>query len=41
MKGSVARHVANLDGDTLTAIADSAVPDEYGALDAIINDWTP
>ena len=41
MKGRVARPVEDLDDDTLKAIADSAVPAEYAALDDIIKDWAP
>ena len=39
-KGRVARHVEDLDDDTLQAIANSAVPDEYAALDDMIKDWS-
>ena len=41
MKGRIARPVEDLDDDTLKAIAKSAVPAEYAALDEIIKDWTP
>lgn len=41
MKGRVARPVENLDGDTLKAIADSAVSAEHAALDEVVKDWTP
>jgi prevent-host-death family protein len=41
MKGRVARFVEDLDDDTLKAIADSAVPPEYAALDEMIKDWKP
>jgi prevent-host-death family protein len=41
MKGRVARPVEDLDDDTLRAIANSAVPSEYAALDDIIKDWNP
>jgi prevent-host-death family protein len=41
MKGRVARRVEELDGDTLKAIADSAVAPGYGALDDMLKDWTP
>lgn len=41
MKGRVARPVEDLDGDTLKAIAGSAVPAEHAALDEIVKDWTP
>jgi prevent-host-death family protein len=41
MKGRVARPVEDLDDDTLKAIANSSVPDEYAALDKIVKDWTP
>jgi hypothetical protein len=32
-KGRIARQVADLDDDTLKAIAESSVPTEYAALD--------
>ena len=41
MKGRVARTVEELDGDTLRAIAESAVPSEYAALDELVKDWNP
>jgi prevent-host-death family protein len=41
VKGRIARQVEDLDDDTLKAIAASEVPAEYGALDKIIEDWTP
>ena len=41
MKGRLARRVEDLDDDTLKAIANSAVPAEYAALDEIIKDWNP
>jgi len=41
MKGRVARKVEDLDDDTLQAIADSSVPDEFAELDDIIKDWKP
>ena len=41
VKGRVARPVEELDDDTLSAIAKSAVPSEYEELDAIVKDWTP
>lgn len=41
MKGRVARPVEDLDDDTLKAIANSSVPDEYAALDKIVKDWRP
>lgn len=41
MKGRVARPVEDLDDDTLKAIANSEVPEEYAALDNILKDWTP
>lgn len=41
MKGRVARPVEDLDDDTLKAIANTAVPSEYAALDDIIKDWNP
>lgn len=39
MKGRVARRVEDLDDDTVKAIADSAVPSEYAALDEVVKDW--
>ena len=41
MKGRAARTVEELDGDTLRAIAESAVPSEYAALDELVKDWNP
>ena len=41
VKGRVARPVEDLDEDTLKAIANSVVPDEYAALDEIVKDWNP
>ena len=41
IKGRVARRVEDLDGDTLKAIADSAVPAEHAGLDEVVKDWTP
>ena len=41
MKGRVARRIEDLDGDTLKAIAGSAVPAERAALDEVVEDWTP
>lgn len=41
MKGRIARPVEDLDPDTLKAIADSAVPPEFAALDEVVKDWTP
>lgn len=41
MKGRVARTAEELDDDTLKAIAASAVPSEYAALDELIKDWNP
>ena len=41
LKGRIARRVEELDDDTLRAIANSAVPNEYAHLDDIIKDWTP
>ncbi len=41
MKGRIARRVEDLDDDTLKAIANSAVPAEYAALDDIVKDWNP
>ena len=33
--------VEDLDDDTLKAIANSSVPDDYAALDKIVKDWRP
>ena len=41
MKGRIARRVEDLDDDTLKAIANSSVPDDYAALDKIVKDWRP
>ena len=41
MKGRIARPIEDMDDDTLKAIANSAVPAEFNALDEIIKDWTP
>ena len=41
LKGRVARRVEDLDDDTLHAIANSAVPEEYASLDDLVRDWTP
>jgi prevent-host-death family protein len=41
IRGRVARPVEDLDDDTLKAIANSAVPPEFAALDKIIKDWSP
>lgn len=41
MKGRVARPVEDLDDDTLRAIANSAVPDEFADLDKLVEDWKP
>jgi len=41
MKGRAARRVEDLDDDTLKAIANSAVPREYAALDEMIKDGNP
>jgi len=41
MKGRVSRAVEDLDDDTLKAIANSTVPAEYAALDAVVKDWVP
>jgi PHD/YefM family antitoxin component YafN of YafNO toxin-antitoxin module len=38
MKGRVARKVEDLDDDTLNAIANSAVSDEFSHLDALLKD---
>jgi len=40
-KGHVARAVEDLDHDTLSAIAASAVGSEHSALDTLIADWIP
>jgi prevent-host-death family protein len=39
--GRVARTVEDLDDDTLRAIANSSVPDEFAHLDEILKDWKP
>jgi prevent-host-death family protein len=41
VRGRIARPVEDLDDDTLKAIANSAVPPEFAALDKIIKDWSP
>jgi len=41
MEGRIARRVEDLDADTLTAIAASAVPAGHEALDELVKDWTP
>lgn len=41
MEGRIARPVEELDDDTLQAIAKSAVPPEFAALDDLIKDWKP
>jgi prevent-host-death family protein len=41
VRGRIARPVEDLDDDTLRAIANSAVPPEFAALDQIIEDWSP
>ncbi len=41
MEGRIARRIEELDEDTLKAIARSAVPAEYAALDNLLKDWTP
>jgi len=41
VRGRIARPVEDLEDDTLKAIANSAVPPEYAALDKIIKDWAP
>jgi prevent-host-death family protein len=41
LKGRVARQVEDLDDDTLRAIADSSVPDEFAHLDKLLEDWKP
>jgi PHD/YefM family antitoxin component YafN of YafNO toxin-antitoxin module len=38
MKGRVARKVEDIDDDTLKAIANSAVGDEFAHLDALVKD---
>ena len=40
-KGRVARRVEDLDDDTLKAIANSAVPEEFAHLDQLVKDWKP
>jgi prevent-host-death family protein len=41
MQGRIARPVEELDEDTIKAIAQSAVPAEYAALDDLLGDWKP
>jgi prevent-host-death family protein len=41
VRGRIARPVEDLDDDTLKAIANSAVPPEFAALDKIVKDWSP
>lgn len=41
LKGQVARRVEDLDDDTLGAIANSTVPDEFAHLDKLVKDWNP
>ena len=41
MKGRVSRPVEDLDDDTLRAIANSSVPDEFAHLDKLVEDWKP
>jgi prevent-host-death family protein len=41
VRGRIARPVEDLDDDTLKAIARSAVPPEFAALDQIVKDWSP
>lgn len=41
VRGRIARPIEDLDEDTLKAIARSAVPPEFAALDQIISDWSP
>lgn len=41
VRGRIARLVEDLDDDTLKAIANSAVPPEFAALDKIVKDWSP
>jgi prevent-host-death family protein len=41
VRGRIARPVEDLDDDTLKAIANSAVPPEFSALDKLITDWSP
>lgn len=38
-KGRVARKVEDVDDDTLKAIAESAVPEEFAYLDDLVKDW--
>ncbi len=40
-KGRIARAVADLDDETLAAIARSEVPPEHAHLDDLVKDWTP
>ncbi len=41
MKGRVARPIEDLDDDTLRAIANSSVSDEFADLDKLVEDWKP
>ena len=41
MKGRVAHRVEDLDDDTVKAIANSAVPEEFADLDQLVKDWKP
>lgn len=41
VRGRIARPVEDLDDDTLKAIANSAVPPEFAALNKLIEDWSP
>jgi prevent-host-death family protein len=41
LRGRIARPVEELDDETMRAIADSAVPAEYAALDDLLQDWEP
>ena len=41
VKGRVSRKIEDLDDDTLGAIAESTIPEEFNALDDLIKDWKP
>ena len=41
MKGRLARMVEDLDDETIHAIANSKVPDQYAHLDDMLKDWKP
>jgi prevent-host-death family protein len=40
-KGRITRPVEDLDDETVTAIANSAVPAEFAYLDDVLKDWKP